>query len=47
MSGYNACFFFRLANIQRTLLESGAESTAEDENGAREEEVIIFFFEPG
>ena len=39
--------FFRLANIQRTLLESGAESTTEGENGAREEEVIIFFFEPG
>ena len=28
---------FRLANIQRTLLESGAEAAAEGEHGAREE----------
>ena len=31
----------RLANIQRTLLESGAEAAVDVENGAREEEVII------
>ena len=28
---------FRLANIQRSLLESGAEATAEGEQGGREE----------
>ena len=32
---------FRLANIQRTLLESGAEAAADGENGSREEEVNL------
>ena len=31
----------RLANIQRTLLESGAEAAADGENGSREEEVNL------
>ena len=31
----------RLANIQRTLLESGAEAVSEPENGTKEEEVRI------
>ena len=37
---------FRLANIQRTLLESGAEATAEGEQGGREElEVNLRMFQ--
>ena len=32
---------FRLANIQRTLLESGAEVATDGENGSREEEVNL------
>ena len=31
----------RLANIQRTLLESGAEAATDGENGSREEEVNL------